>query len=133
MAKSTKNTPPINTARDVASAEECLTLIRKALKKQQTYSEALEPTMKMAAGNYHAYLKTLASMEHHKKVMYPIETREGSKAYKLYPDFEYLPVITRALQLSLKSLGLTLDTLAQADEDPLEALANAVNGEIDNG
>lgn len=125
--------PPGNKKIVFPSYEDCVKVITEALKRQQTYSDCLEQTIQMAAGNYYAYRKTLAQIQKHAKVMYPVETREGSRAYKLYPDIEYLPVITRALQLSLKSLGLTLDTLALVDDDPLEKLSNKVTDMIKNG
>lgn len=125
--------PPGNKPIISPSLDDCVNVITRALKRQQTYSDCLEQTIQMAAGNYYAYLKTLANVQKHKKVMYPVETREGSRAYKLYPDIEYLPVITRALQLSLKSLGLTLDTLALVDDDPLEKLSNKVTDMLKDG
>lgn len=115
---------------EIPSQEDCAEVIRKALRRQQTYSDALEPTIQMAAGTYHVYLKTLFSVGRHKKAMYSVLTREGSTAHKLYPDIEFVPSLTRALQLALRSLGLTLDTLTAADEDPLDSLANMVNEEI---
>ncbi|MEE3476858.1 MAG: hypothetical protein VZR01_05565 [Candidatus Cryptobacteroides sp.] len=122
-----KNKPPIPVKIDTPSLDDCIKTIRQALQRQQTYSESLDQTIQMAAGNYYLYLKTLASIQKHAKVMYPVETREGSKAYKLHPDVEFVPTITRALQLSLKSLGLTLDTLALVEDDPLEKLSNKVS------
>lgn len=116
-----------NTKIDIPTLEDCIRLIKRALQRQQTYSECLDLTIQMAAGNYYVYLKTLASVQKRGKVQYPVETREGSKAYKLYPDVESLPSLTRALQLSLKSLGLTLDTLALVEDDPLEKLSNKVS------
>jgi hypothetical protein len=128
MAKNT--TPPPAKKMEIPSQEDCAEVIRKALRRQQTYSDSLEPTIQMAAGTYHVYLKTLFSVGRHKKAMYSVLTREGSTAHKLYPDIEFVPSLTRALQLALRSLGLTLDTLTAADEDPLDSLANMVNEEI---
>jgi hypothetical protein len=106
--------------------------IKAALEKQQTYSESLDIAITFAAGNYHSYLKTLNSINKRVKVMYPVLTREGSKAYKIFPDIEHLPAISRALKDSLKSLGLTLDTLEAVDNDPLDNLADKV-GALLNG
>lgn len=124
--------PPPGKKIAVPTAEECGTKIRKALKAQASYSEGLEFAITVAAGNYHSYLKCLASMSKRAKVMYPVLTREGSRAYKIYPDIEHLPTISKALKESLKSLGLTLDTIEVTDDDPLEALngkvSEALNG-----
>ena len=106
--------------------------IKKALKAQQTYSESLDIAITFAAGNYHSYLKTLASINKRAKVMYSVMTREGSKAYKIFPDIEHLPAISRALKDSLKSIGLTLDTLEAIDNDPLDNLSDKV-GALLNG
>ena len=65
--------------------------------------------------------------------MYSVVTREGSKAYKIFPDIEHLPAISRALKESLKSIGLTLDTLEALDDDPLDALAANVEKLQRNG
>lgn len=101
--------------------------IKAALKNQQTYSESLDIAITFAAGNYHSYLKTLASINKRAKVMYSVMTREGSKAYKIFPDIEHLPSISRALKDSLKSLGLTLDTLESIDNDQLDNLSEKVS------
>ena len=106
--------------------------IKKALKAQQPYSESLDIAITFAAGNYHSYLKTLASINKRAKVMYSVVTREGSKAYKIFPDIEHLPAISRALKDSLKSIGLTLDTLEAVDNDPLDNLSDKV-GALLNG
>ena len=119
--------PPVNKKIAVPTAVECGENIRKALKAQSSYSEGLEFAITVAAGNYHSYLKCLASMSKRAKVMYPVLTREGSRAYKIYPDIEHLPTISKALKESLKSLGLTLDTIEVTDDDPLETLNGKVN------
>lgn len=106
--------------------------IKAALVAQQTYSSSLDIAIAFAAGNYHTYLKTLTSINKRAKVMYSVLTREGSKAYKIFPDIEHLPAISRALKDSLKSLGLTLDTLEAVDNDPLDNLADKV-GALLNG
>ena len=107
--------------------------IKSALLAQQTYSASLDIAIAFAAGNYHTYLKTLASINKRAKVMYSVLTREGSKAYKIFPDIEHLPAISRALKDSLKSLGLTLDTLEAIDNDPLDVLAANVEKLHKNG
>ena len=107
--------------------------IKAALVAQQTYSSSLDIAIAFAAGNYHTYLKTLASINKRAKVMYSVLTREGSKAYKIFPDIEHLPAISRALKDSLKSLGLTLDTLEAVDNDPLDNLSDKVGALLNNG
>jgi hypothetical protein len=116
----------------VPSVAELELKIKAALKNQQTYSESLDIAITFAAGNYHSYLKTLASINKRAKVMYSVITREGSKAYKIFPDIEHLPAISRALKDSLKSLGLTLDTLESVDNDQLDNLSEKV-GALLNG
>lgn len=111
----------------VPSVEDLELKIKAALKNQQTYSESLDIAITFAAGNYHSYLKTLASINKRAKVMYSVMTREGSKAYKIFPDIEHLPAISRALKDSLKSLGLTLDTLEAIDNDQLDNLSEKVS------
>lgn len=111
----------------VPSVEDLELKIKAALKNQQTYSESLDIAITFAAGNYHSYLKTLASINKRTKVMYSVMTREGSKAYKIFPDIEHLPAISRALKDSLKSLGLTLDTLEAIDNDQLDNLSEKVS------
>lgn len=129
--KAKANTPPVPKKMAVPSNVELEEKIREALHKQDTYSEGLEFAISVAAGNYHSYLKCLASMSKRAKVMYPVLTREGSKAYKIYPDIEHLPTLSKALKESLRSLGLTLDTIEVTDNDPLDALTSKVNGLID--
>ena len=119
--------PPVNKKIAVPTSVESGEKSRKALKAQSSYSEGLEFAITVAAGNYHSYLKCLASMSKRAKVMYPVLTREGSRAYKIYPDIEHLPTISKALKESLKSLGLTLDTIEVTDDDPLETLNGKVN------
>lgn len=116
----------------VPSVEMLEAKIKAALINQQTYSESLDIAITFAAGNYHSYLKTLASINKRAKVMYSVLTREGSKAYKIFPDIEHLPAISRALKDSLKSLGLTLDTLESVDNDQLDNLTAKV-GALING
>lgn len=128
-AETKKPAPKKAVVPSVAELEE---KIKKALKNQQTYSESLDIAITFAAGNYHSYLKTLASINKRAKVMYSVLTREGSKAYKIFPDIEHLPAISRALKDSLKSLGLTLDTLESIDNDQLDNLTDKV-GALLNG
>ena len=123
---------PVKRKAVVPSVSELEERIKSALLAQQTYSSSLDIAIAFAAGNYHTYLKTLASINKRAKVMYSVITREGSKAYKIFPDIEYLPSISRALKDSLKSLGLTLDTLEAIDNDPLDNLADKV-GALLNG
>lgn len=130
--KETSEAAPAKRKAVVPSVEELEKKIRTALVNQQTYSESLDIAITFAAGNYHSYLKTLASINKRAKVMYSVLTREGSKAYKIFPDIEHLPSISRALKDSLKSLGLTLDTLEAIDNDPLDNLSDKV-GKLLNG
>lgn len=130
--KETAEAAPAKRKAVVPSVEELEKKIRAALVNQQTYSESLDIAITFAAGNYHSYLKTLASINKRAKVMYSVLTREGSKAYKIFPDIEHLPSISRALKDSLKSLGLTLDTLEAIDNDPLDNLSDKV-GKLLNG
>lgn len=123
---------PVKRKAVVPSVSELEERIKSALLAQQTYSSSLDIAIAFAAGNYHTYLKTLASINKRAKVIYSVITREGSKAYKIFPDIKYLPAISRALKDSLKSLGLTLDTLEAIDNDPLDNLADKV-GALLNG
>lgn len=125
--KSTSGKEPAKRKPVVPSVEDLELKIKAALKNQQTYSESLDIAITFAAGNYHSYLKTLASINKRAKVMYSVMTREGSKAYKIFPDIEHLPAISRALKDSLKSLGLTLDTLEAIDNDQLDNLSEKVS------
>lgn len=122
MAKKAAKKPVVPTVPELEAR------IKRALQSQQTYSDSLDIAITFAAGNYHSYLKTLASINKRAKVMYSVLTREGSKAYKIFPDIEHLPALSRALKDSLKSLGLTLDTLEAVDNDPLDNLAEKVSG-----
>lgn len=135
--KSTKNETevkePVKKKAVVPSVPELEDKIKSALLAQQTYSTSLDIAIAFAAGNYHTYLKTLASINKRAKVMYSVVTREGSKAYKIFPDIEHLPAISRALKESLKSIGLTLDTLEALDDDPLDALTANVEKLQRNG
>lgn len=124
---------PVKKKAVVPSVPELEEKIKSALLAQQTYSTSLDIAIAFAAGNYHTYLKTLASINKRAKVMYSVVTREGSKAYKIFPDIEHLPAISRALKESLKSIGLTLDTLEALDDDPLDALAANVEKLQRNG
>lgn len=124
---------PVKKKAVIPSVPELEDKIKSALLSQQTYSTSLDIAIAFAAGNYHTYLKTLASINKRAKVMYSVVTREGSKAYKIFPDIEHLPAISRALKESLKSIGLTLDTLEALDDDPLDALAANVEKLQKNG
>lgn len=117
---------------DVPTVDELVKKIKKALVAQQTYSKSLDFAIVQAAGNYHVYLKTLTSINKRGKIQYSLMTREGSTTYKNYPDIEMLPVLSRALNISLKSLGLTLDTLEAVDNDQLDNLTSKV-GALLNG
>lgn len=131
--KETEVDAPAKRKAVVPSVAELEAKIKTALVTQQTYSESLDIAITFAAGNYHSYLKTLASINKRAKVMYSVLTREGSKAYKIFPDIEHLPSISRALKDSLRSLGLTLDTLEAIDNDPLDNLSAKVGQLLNNG
>ena len=117
---------------EVPTVDDLVKKIKKALSAQNTYSKSLDFAIVQAAGNYHVYLKTLTSINKRGKVQYSLITREGSTAYKNYPDIELLPTLSRALKDSLRSLGLTLDTIEALDDDPLDKLAGNV-GKLLNG
>lgn len=106
--------------------------ITQLLKDQGTYSRGLDLTISAAAGAYIAYHKCIRSIQSRQRVQYSVITREGSKAFKIYPDIEALPSLTRSLKEMLRSLGLTLDTLDVTDEDPLFSLIRKVDA-VDNG
>lgn len=131
MAKKVEKTKPSKKVKiEIPSIEVLQNRIRIAVQAQGSYTESLEFAIAVAAGNYMTYLKTLNSINKRAKVMFPILTREGSKAYKIYPDIEKLPSISKALKESLKSLGLTIDTIEATDDDPLDDLTSRVNAEL---
>lgn len=102
--------------------------ITAALEAQNTWSPSLAFAVRMCAINYYAVLKVQHSIEKRAKVQYSLLTREGSTKYELFPDLDRLPALIRVLKESLKSLGLTLDTLEQTENDPLDELSDKVNG-----
>lgn len=114
------------------TVEGTIAKITDLLKGQGSYSRSLDFAISVAAGAYVAYHKCLKSIQKRQKVQYSLITREGSKVYKIYPDIETLPSLTRSLKDMLKTLGLTLDTLEAADDDPLDTLIRKVKS-VENG
>lgn len=117
---------------DAVTIDSTIERITQQLKDMGAYSRGLDIAISAAAGAYIAYHKCIRSIQKRQTVQYSVLTREGSKAYKIYPDVEALPALTRSLKDMLKALGLTLDTLDVTDDDPLATLMRKVDS-LDNG
>lgn len=94
----------------------------KALKSQGNYTEDLEMNILKASGDYIAYRKCVEDLAVQEHVFYETMTREGNIKYEQHPVIALLPTLSRSLENSLKSLGLTLSTLSQVEEDPMETM-----------
>ena len=118
-----RNHPPIHKGNDAPSFADAIALVRRAVKAQQRYTESLEPTIELCAGSYVAYRKIMSAIDNRKNVSYVMPSGER----KLYPELSKFADISDNLRKQLKALGLTVDTLLESDEDPLQILTECVN------
>lgn len=117
MTKNTFSAPKISDA---------VRIITKAVKSQGNYSKDLSLTIIKAAGDYVAYSKALADLDNLEHCYYETKSREGNPDYKEHPVIKQLPTLSKALERSLASLGLTLETLSVNDTDPLTSMMSKI-------
>lgn len=119
MAKSQK-------AAAIPTVDELAEKIREAMRNQQTYSADLEFAIVNAATNYRLLLIARKDVSKLSKTFYLTYTREGHKDYKEHPLVKTIDRVQSSCSASLKVIGLTLDQLHVADDDPFMKLMEGV-------
>lgn len=119
MAKSQK-------AAAIPTVDELAEKIREAMRNQQTYSADLEFAIVNAATNYRLLLIARKDVSKLSKTFYLTYTREGHKDYKEHPLVKTIDRVQSSCSASLKVIGLTLDQLHVADDDPFMKLVEGV-------
>lgn len=107
--------------------EDVIAQITKLLVTKGTYSANLDHAIYIAAVNYLAMLHIQRDIARGSKTYFTIRDQYGNNIPKIKPEYAKLPDITTSAVKALKALGLTIDTLAAADDDPLEKLFDEVN------
>lgn len=107
--------------------DEVVLQIKTLLQSKKTYSTSLDHAIYVAAVNYLAMMHVQRDIARASKTYYQYIDKMGNTQYKIKPEYAKLPDLTTSAVKSLKSLGLTLETMEASDDDPLEALTNQVN------
>lgn len=110
----------------IPTVEELAELIREAMRNQQTYSADLEFAIVNAATNYRLLLIARKDVSKLSKTFYLTYTREGHKDYKEHPLVKTIDRVQSSCSASLKVIGLTLDQLHIAEDDPFVKLIEGV-------
>lgn len=106
--------------------------IKKLLVTKGTYSANLDHAIYIASVNYLAMLHIQRDIARGSKTYFIILDQYGNNIPKIKPEYAKLPDITTSAVKALKALGLTIDTLQAADDDPLEKLFDDVNASDDD-
>lgn len=116
----------------IPSVDELAEQIRDAMRNQGTYSPDLEFAVVNAATNYRLLLITRKDVSKLSKTFYLTYTREGHKDYKEHPLVKTIDRVQSSCSASLKVIGLTLEQLHVAEDDPfmklMEGVANIAKG-----
>lgn len=110
----------------IPTVEELAERIREAMRNQQTYSADLEFAIVNAATNYRLLLIARKDVSKLSKTFYLTYTREGHKDYKEHPLVKTIDRVQSSCSASLKVIGLTLDQLHIAEDDPFVKLIEGV-------
>lgn len=110
----------------IPTVEELAEHIRDAMRRQQTYSPDLEFAVVNAATNYRLLLIARKDVSTLSKTFYLTYTREGHKDYKEHPLVKTIDRVQSSCSASLKVIGLTLEQLHVAEDDPFLKLIEGV-------
>ena len=110
----------------IPSVDELAEQIREAMRNQGTYSPDLEFAIVNAATNYRLLLITRKDVSKLSKTFYLTYTREGHKDYKEHPLVKTIDRVQSSCSASLKVIGLTLEQLHVAEDDPFLKLMEGV-------
>ena len=110
----------------IPSVDELAEQIRDAMRNQGTYSPDLEFAIVNAATNYRLLLITRKDVSKLSKTFYLTYTREGHKDYKEHPLVKTIDRVQSSCSASLKVIGLTLEQLHVAEDDPFLKLMEGV-------
>lgn len=111
----------------IPTVEELAEHIREAMRRQQTYSPDLEFAVVNAATNYRLLLIARKDVSKLSKTFYLTYTREGHKDYKEHPLVKTIDRVQSSCSASLKVIGLTLEQLHVAEDDPFLKLIEGVS------
>ena len=110
----------------IPTVDELAEQIREAMRNQGTYSPDLEFAIVSAATNYRLLLITRKDVSKLSKTFYLTYTREGHKDYKEHPLVKTIDRVQSSCSASLKVIGLTLEQLHVAEDDPFLKLMEGV-------
>lgn len=110
----------------IPTVDELAEQIRDAMRNQGTYSPDLEFAIVNAATNYRLLLITRKDVSKLSKTFYLTYTREGHKDYKEHPLVKTIDRVQSSCSASLKVIGLTLEQLHVAEDDPFLKLVEGV-------
>ena len=118
--------PKKKKAEAIPTVDELADQIREAMRNQGTYSPDLEFAIVNAATNYRLLLITRKDVSKLTKTFYLTYTREGHKDYKEHPLVKTIDRVQSSCSASLKVIGLTLEQLHVAEDDPFIKLVEGV-------
>lgn len=118
--------PKKKKAEVIPTVDELAEQIREAMRNQSTYSPDLEFAIVNAATNYRLLLITRKDVSKLSKTFYLTYTREGHKDYKEHPLVKTIDRVQSSCSASLKVIGLTLEQLHVAEDDPFLKLVQGV-------
>lgn len=111
------------------SIEKITGRIKKALKKQGTYSKDMDICIDVCAGNYRSFLLAMKDVNELESTIIQENTREKNIRLVPHPVFKVLQSTGESTRKALRELGLTITTIAGADNDEVSDLIDDVNNE----
>lgn len=103
--------------------------IKKALMKQCTYSKDMDICIDVCAGNYRSFLLAMKDVNGLESTCIEESTREKHIRIVPHPAFKVLQSTGESTRKALRELGLTITTIAGADNDEVSDLIEDVNNE----
>lgn len=102
--------------------------LKRALKKQGSYSEGIEILIEQTAGNLYAYHLALRDIEELDESFVVEVTREGNEKLAPHPAIGIMRNQSEMIRKQLRELRLTLATIEGVEGDELDELYKQVEG-----
>lgn len=101
--------------------------LKKALKKQGSYTEGIDTLIETTAGNLYAYYLAVRDIEELETSFVTEITREGNEKLAPHPAIKVVRDQSEIIRRQLRELRLTLATAEGMGDDDMDDLMDSVN------
>lgn len=128
MAKKSDKSETLKSG-EVPKASTLASRLRTAVRSQGVYTKELDPAIDVAGGAYRSFLLARRDVDKLESTFYHKTTTMGNDDIQEHPAIKTMERCSEMLRKSLKEIGLTLSTLAQIEDDPMEAMLSKLEKE----